>query len=111
MQEIDIIDRIKALCESRSWTLYRLAKESGITYSTLCTMIHKSNCPSVPTLIKLCNGFGITLSQFFDLCDEQAMLTKSQKEHLAQWTMLTEDNRALVNSYINFLLDQQQIAK
>ena len=30
MQEHEVIERIKALCESRGWTNYRLAKESGI---------------------------------------------------------------------------------
>ena len=107
MQEIDIIDRIKVLCNSRSWSLYRLAKESGITYSTLCTMLHKSNSPSIPTLVKLCNGFGITLSQFFDFENEPVTLSNSQKEHLEQWEMLTEKNRTIANSYINFLLKQQ----
>lgn len=107
MEEIDIIDRIKALCESRSWTFYRLSKESGITYSTLCTMLHKSKSPSISTLTKICNGFGITLSQFFDLSDNRAMLTESQREHLEQWSMLTEHNRMAVKSYINYLLDQQ----
>lgn len=111
MQEIDIIDRIKVLCDSRSWSLYRLAKESGITYSTLCTMLHKSNSPSIPTLIKLCNGFGITLSQFFDFGDESALLTDSQKELLSKWTKLTEENRAAAKSYINFLLEQQRNTK
>lgn len=111
MQEVDIIDRIKVLCDSRSWSLYRLAKESGITYSTLCTMLHKSNSPSIPTLIKLCNGFGITLSQFFDFGSERAMLTDSQKELLEQWAMLTEENRVIANSYIHFLLEQQQCTK
>lgn len=111
MQELDIIVRIKELCNSRSWSFYRLAKESGITYSTLCTMLHKSNSPSIPTLIKLCNGFGITLSQFFDFGCEQAMLTDAQKRLLEQWTMLTEENRVIANSYINFLLEQQEYTK
>jgi len=111
MQESDIIHRIKALCDSRSWSLYLLAKESGITYSTLCTMLHKSNAPSFPTLIRLCNGFGITLAQFFDFENEQALLTEEHKALLGQWDALSEDNRAKANSYICFLLDQQKQAK
>ena len=111
MQESDIIDRIKSLCEARSWTVYRLAKESGITYSTLCTMLHKSNSPSLSTLIKICNGFGITLAQFFDFENEQALLKEEQKALLGQWDALSEDNRAKANSYISFLLDQQKHSK
>lgn len=108
MQESDIIDRIKALCDARSWTFYRLAKESGITYSTLCTMLHKANSPSIHTLIKICNGFGITLSQFFDLEDERALLTQPQEAHLKQWDMLTEENRSIASAYIEYLLAKQK---
>lgn len=107
MQETDIIERIKSLCQARSWTFYRLAKESGITYSTLCTMLHKANAPSIPTIIKLCNGFGITLSEFFDEDNKRALLTDKQKEHLEHWDKLSADNQKLAEKYIDYLLFQQ----
>ena len=107
MQENEIIERIVSLCESRSWSLYRLAKESGITYSTLCTMIHKSNSPSIPTLIKICNGFGISLTQFFDIENEVAKLSTSQKKHLEQWEQLSENNQKNAEQYILYLLSEQ----
>ena len=65
MEEFDVSRRIAELCEARSWSYYRLAKASGIPYSTLSTMLHKSNVPSLPSLMKICQGFGITLAQFF----------------------------------------------
>lgn len=47
MGEFDVISRIDALCKARSWSYYRLAKESGIPYSTLNTMLHKTYVPTV----------------------------------------------------------------
>lgn len=108
MEESEIIERINTICKSRSWTYYRLAKESGITYSTLCTMLHKSNAPSIPTLIKICNGLGITLAQFFDTGDERVLLTQAQKTHLACWDNLSEENRKTVGKFIGFLLADQE---
>lgn len=108
MEEYEIIERIKSLCNARSWTFYRLAKESGITYSTLCTMLHKANAPSIPTLIKICNGFGITLSQFFDSENGTALLTSNQRAHLSQWNRLSAENQATAQKYIDFLLSQQE---
>ena len=108
MQEQDIIQRIISICQARSWTFYRLAKESGITYSTLCTMLHKSNAPSVPTLMKICNGFGITLAEFFGDNEESLLLTDSQKKHLHQWNSLSGENRAAAEKYIDYLLAQQE---
>lgn len=107
MQEQDIIPRIQELCIQRSWTFYRLAKESGIPYSTLCTMLHKANAPSIPTLIKLCSGFGITLSEFFDTGSEVSYYTPEQKDIMDQWGLLNRENQDAVRKYIQFLLSRQ----
>ena len=107
MLESEIIDRIHQLCTARNWTIYRLAKESGITYSTLCTMLHKASAPSVPTLVKLCRGFGISLSEFFDTGNSWAILTSEQKSHLQQWDSMGAQNKQAVDKYMQFLLAQQ----
>lgn len=107
MQADEVIGRIQALCQARSWTLYRLAKESGITYSTLCTLVHKANMPSLPTLAKICEGFGITLFQFFDIGNDYATLTEPQKSHLELWNRLSPENQQTAKSYMEYLLSQQ----
>jgi len=108
MQEISVIERIKELCAARSWTFYKLAKESGITYSTLNTMMNRSNSPSIPTLSRICDGFGITLSQFFSDHDEFVTFTPEQRTHLAMWDKLNPQGKQLADTYIQGLLDMQQ---
>ena len=107
MQEIDVIKRIEALCQARSWTIYRLAKESGITYSTLCTMMHKAHAPSIPTLIRICNGFGISLADFFDKSNDYVGLSDAQKQHLECWNALSPENQISANKFISYLLSEQ----
>lgn len=107
MQDWEVIGRIQSLCAARNWTLYRLAKESGITYSTLCTMLHKATAPSIPTLIRLCRGFGISLSEFFDTDNDWAKLTQGDKQHLLQWRKLNKSNQKTAERYLQFLLSQQ----
>lgn len=108
MQEFPVIERIKELCEARSWTYYRLAKESGIAYSTLNTMLNKTMSPSIPTLEKICLGFGITMSQFFSDQDDSIFLSEDDREHLAVWTQLNIHGKELATSYISGLLDMQK---
>ena len=108
MQEFDVVGRIKELCASRSWTYYRLAKESGIPYSTLSTMLNKTNIPSVPSLMKLCEGFGISLARFFSDEDESAKLTIDQKECLGSWSILDDQSKALALAYMQGLCDRQK---
>ncbi len=107
MVETEIVDRIKKLCSDRSWSYYRLAKESNITYSTLNTLLTKDNVPSVSTLIKICSGFKITLAQFFDDDEICASMTEKDKEHLRRWKTLTTANKDALDKYTEFLLSQQ----
>lgn len=107
MQEHMVIERIKALCAARSWTYYRLAKESGIAYSTLFTMLNKANEPSIPTLQKICDGFGITMAQFFDEDELCQHMTVSEKEHLRHWMALSDENRLAIEKFTQFLLSEQ----
>ena len=107
MQEFDVVARIEELCQARSWSYYRLSKASGIPYSTLNTMLHKTNVPSVPSLAKICGGFGITLARFFSDTDETALLTVDQKECLQLWNRLSARNRELAAVYMTGLADGQ----
>ena len=104
----DVIERIKVLCKARGWTYYRLAKESGIPYSTLSTMFRKTNVPSVPSLSKLCDGFGITLAQFFSDEDEVSLLTQDQRACLEQWDRLDETSKPLALAYMQGLENRQK---
>lgn len=107
MNNLDVAGRIRELCNARSWTFYRLAKESGITYSTLNTLLNRNNIPSIPTLSRICDGFGITLAQFFSDEDALYILTKEQKAHMKLWNQLDERGRELSSAYIQALVDRQ----
>ena len=108
MEDFDVVARVDELCKARSWTYYRLAKASGIPCSTLNTMLRKSNMPSLPSLMKICEGFQISLGQFFSAGDETARLTESQKECLALWDALDESGKALAAAYMKGIADRQQ---
>lgn len=104
MENFDVIQRIKDLCKERNYSYYELAKRSEIPYSTLNTMILKSNSPTLPTLIKICNGFGLTLLQFFDTEHSNMDLTEKQKECLSLFCILDEEEQALAIAYMKGLL-------
>ena len=62
---MDILKRIVDLRKERNWTEYQLAEQSGLTQSTISSWYRKNMLPTIPSLTKLCDAFGITLSQFF----------------------------------------------
>ena len=108
MNDFDVMGRIKELCKARSWSYYRLAKESGIPYSSLSTMLHKTYVPTVPSLMKICDGFGITLAQFFTVESEAAQLTKKERDCLDQWRRLDGQSQTLAMAYMEGLEARQK---
>ena len=60
-------------------TINKLATESGIAPSTIKNILYgKSRNPGVVTLKMLCDGMGITLTEFFDT-EEFALLGQEIK--------------------------------
>lgn len=59
--------RIKELCNDRGWSVNELTKRANVKQSTISEfMSGRSKHPRINTISNLANGFGITLSEFFD---------------------------------------------
>ena len=89
---MDAQRRIKQLMEERSWTDYRLAKESNLSHSTVTNMFNRNNAPTLPTLEAVCKAFGITLAQFFTEGNSPE-LTEEQRLLFAKWSTLKDDQK------------------
>jgi len=60
-------NRILYLCEEKKITINKLSTESGVAPSTIKNILYgKSHNPGIVTLKMLCDGLGITLTDFFD---------------------------------------------
>lgn len=59
--------RILNLCEQRQISVNKLSILSGVTQSTVNNIVSgRNNSATVSTLKKLCDGLGITITEFFD---------------------------------------------
>ena len=93
---MDAQKRIRQLMEERGWTDYKLAKESGLSRSTVANMFNRNNAPTLPTLEAVCKAFGITLAQFFSEGDDPATLTEEQRILFSRWSTLTDKQKRLL---------------
>ena len=67
-------NRILQLCEEKGYTIYRLAVESAVPPSSIKNILYgKSKNPGIVTIKMLCDGFGISLTEFFDTEDFQKL--------------------------------------
>lgn len=106
MTEKDVLERIEYFLQLKHWTLYRLAKESGLPYSSLNNLFHRNTCPTIPTLSKICNGLQITLGDFFNdvtPTTPHSSLTEEQQSLLNQIEVLSKKDRELLQAYLKGL--------
>ena len=59
--------RFEQLCYDRNLNFCQLASMSGVPYTTVKSIFYgQSQNPGISTIKKLCDGLGITITDFFD---------------------------------------------
>lgn len=66
--------RLMTLCDEQSLTINKLANLSAVPPSTVKNILYgKSKNPGIMTIKMLCDGFGITLGEFFSTPEFNAL--------------------------------------
>lgn len=76
---MDIVKRINDLLGSKDWSIHQLSLESDVPRSVLYRIMAHEVSPTYETITKICDGFDITVSEFFNeektpLADEVLLL-------------------------------------
>ena len=99
VQVKDILQTISAYRNERGWTEYQLADRSGLPQSTISSWYRKGILPSIPSLEKICDAFGLSLSQFFIEEESQAIVPSNNQARLLAYAakLAPEQYDALLN--------------
>lgn len=94
----NITEKIYDLMTERNWTTYELAKQSGLSQSTISSIFASKECPKLKTLEKICKAFNIGLSEFFD--DQKTLLSEFQ----TQFASLDKESQELLMQLVKKLI-------
>lgn len=97
---MDTKTRIKELMDERGWTIYELSKRSGLAQTTISNMWKRNTEPTIPSLRAICNGFGITLAQFFAE-GELVELSPEQKDFFLRWAALSVEQKKMLMDLVS----------
>lgn len=105
MENNKTLARIQELCQQRGWSLYKLAKESDIPYSSLNNIFQRNTQPTIPTLEKICTGFQISLHDFFLESETSTtpILSEEENELIRTYRTLSKGNKKILKKFIVFL--------
>lgn len=96
---MDTHERLRQLLNERGWTEYRLAKNCGLSESTIANIYRRNTVPSLATLEAICKGFGITMAQFFAE-GEMVEISSELKELFENWVNLTLEQKKAANQML-----------
>ena len=106
--EYYVAERIIELCEKQNISRYQLARRSGMSESSISNLLNRLSDPRFTTLYRICEGFGMTMSQFFLPDGEKLDLTAEQKQLLDTWEKLSDEEKRLVSAYIDGIQKKSQ---
>ena len=98
--------RIDELCQQNNWTHYRIAKESDIPLNSFNSMYKRNTYPTIPTLEKICDGFQISMKDFFDdnlVLSEHPALSSEETALVERYRELSKTDRLLIFAYLDGL--------
>ena len=99
MTKTDVLERIDELCHERTWTRYELAKEAGIPVSSVYNMYSHKGFPKIKTIEKICDGFQITMEEFFSPIDGREVMTEDDMLLIERFRRLPEEKRGELIAY------------
>ncbi len=96
---MDVNEKLRKMLKERGLTTYKMAELSGLSHTTLANVFKRNTVPSINTLRAICNGFGITLSQFFAE-EEMVEMTPELKDLFNGWLTLNPTQKEAVQQVI-----------
>ena len=100
---VPVLDHTTHYYDQNDWAKYQLDTKSGLTQSTISSWYRKKLLTSITSIEKICNAFGITLSQFFAESEMPYTLTKTQAQLLEASTALSEEQQLALIEFIKTL--------
>lgn len=68
---IDTVKRVRVLLKEQDVSMYSFCRANDLNYSTINTTERRSGQLSLDTIDRICEGLGITLSEFFDWSEDE----------------------------------------
>lgn len=97
---MNVLEKIRKLQWERGWTDYKLAQEANISQSSLATLYARQTPPKLDMLQRICEAFGITLSQFFLEDEKIEVVSDKEKLLLSSFRKLpSEKQNALIELF------------
>ena len=111
-----MVAALKKLCEQKGMSPHALAKEAGISTSTISYLMKGKTRPQVYTVLELCNVLGVSINELFDRPNTDVStetgiqyITCDEKKLLDCYRGLSDKKKKLLRIYVDMLRQYEGI--
>jgi len=101
--------RLDQLLEQNNWTVYRLAKEAGLSTSTIYNLLKRKSEPKMETFLKLVRAFHLTVEEYEDISYEPIVLTQDQVKLTKITNGLDSRDMKVIMAYVQAYQDRKNL--
>lgn len=98
----EMINALNRICREKNISWNTLAKEAGMSSSTISYLMRGRSRPQVYTMLLLCNVLGVRFADLFDAPDVDAN-SMNEEKLLEAYRGLTTQKREMLWTYIDML--------
>lgn len=102
----EMIEALNRICHEKKISWNTLAKESGLSSSTISYLMRGKSRPQVYTILMLCNVLGVRFSELFEESDA-VNECENEEKLLEVYRGLTDEKREMLRTYIDMLSKYQ----
>lgn len=102
---INVLERIEQMRLDRNWTEYELSKRADLPQTTINTWYRKQQVPTLHSLEKLSEAFGITLSQLLADNNDPMEISEMDREMLRLFNCLRPDQQKFLMKFLKSLTE------
>ena len=104
---MNVLEKIKKLCESKEITIYRLEKDCGFSINSITRW--QTSSPSAYSIVKVAQYFGVTTDYLLGLDDyenpsNERDLSQSEKKLLKKFRKLNNEGKEKILGNIDDLI-------
>lgn len=91
-----LYDKINSMRLDKGWTLYELAKKSGVSPTAIYHWRDRRSSPRLSLLEAVCSSFGISIIHFLMSDEEFLEVAEEPREVMKLWHVLSDKQRRTI---------------
>ena len=101
-----VIRKLKKICKQKDISYYALAKQTGISTSTIYNIMSGKNTPQIFTLFKLCNILGVSINCLIDdsiEIEDKMIISEDEEILLFLYKKLPDKKKEWIRTYVDMV--------